>query len=231
MGLKIQKEIFMNKTHNIGLKNEKLFKSFFTNNKQARLSLLKSFLPLPEEQSISHVEDLDSILPDEENKNNRVITDLKLTLDNKKFAYVRILMCVDKISKAEALFYWSQNYQAQIQEGDSIYKPLYPTYLLIFCDFDFLDDEPKRFYRSFSMRSDKNPDMELNLDCLTHVKMMFVELPKFKKKDINSLLNVRDGWCYLFRWLEDMKQSDRELFSAKTPEMKKLIDWTKPLVP
>ena len=212
-----------------GFKNEKTFQKLIRSNEKVRLSFLKSFLPLPEDRSIEKVEDLGCLLPDAENYYKRAVTDLRLTLDNKERPQVRIIMCGDNFTQQEALFLWGQNYRAQLKPEDSLYKPLYTTYFLAFCDFDFLGPEKKRFYNRFSIRTKEGLE-PVGLACLLHLQIVYVELSKFKEKDINELSNLRKAWCYLLREYEDMKDSDKELFSAKSPEMKELMDLAQSLI-
>ena len=61
------------------------------------------------------------------------------------------------------------------------------------------------------------------------MRMVFVELSKFKKFDIESLVDIRDAWCYLLRWFEDMGVSEKELFSSRSKEMGEIMGWTRPL--
>ena len=58
---------------------------------------------------------------------------------------------------------------------------------------------------------------------------MFVELRKFKKTKIRSLLDSRDGWCYVIRWFEEMGERERALFGKRSKEMGEIMDWTRPL--
>ena len=61
--------------------------------------------------------------------------------------------------------------------------------------------------------------------------MVTVELRKFNrsKGDIPALLDMREAWCYVLKWFEEMGEEDRRLFSSKSLKMEELMDWTKPL--
>ena len=48
---------------------------------------------------------------------------------------------------------------------------------------------------------------------------MSVELPKFKKKDINSLVDLKDEWCYLLRESQNMGLKECQQLSSLSPEM------------
>ena len=63
----------------------------------------------------------------------------------------------------------------------------------------------------------------------SHLRMVFVELSKFNKVDIGSLVDNRDAWCYLLRWFEDMGASEKKQFSSRSKAMGEIMDWTRPL--
>ena len=58
-----------------------------------------------------------------------------------------------------------------------------------------------------------------------------MELRKFKrgKRDIPKLLDMREAWCYVLKWFEEMSEKERELFAKKNRGMEDIMDWTKPL--
>ena len=209
---------------NPSLKNDRVFKQFFKNNQKPLISLLETFLPLPKGQSIKEVKILDSLLPDklgDENKGS--LMDLRLQLDNQDLVNVEMQLCLKSFFKERMLFYWSKNYFSQLKEGEE-YKLLNPTYSLIFCDFKLFRADKKKFYNSFSIREDEFPHVLLS----DHLRMVFVELPKFNQK-IKDLFDFREAWCYVLRWFENMGQEDRELFASRGKKMEELMDWTRPL--
>ena len=211
------------KPEKVSLKNDVNFKYFFKNNERALISLLTHFLPLPKKRSIKTVKIEDSLLPPTKLKDKESIMDIRLTLDTGEFVNVEMQMCNDRAFIERVLFYWAKNYTLQLKEGES-YKKLIPVYSLIFCDFNLFSDQ-EDFYKSFSIRLDKPPHTALN----NHLRVVFVELRKFKKKKIRSLLDSRDGWCYVIRWFEGMGEKERALFGKRSKEMGEIMDWTRPL--
>ena len=228
--MSLKKEDTMNKTlrnkikpEKVSLKNDVNFKYFFKNNERALRSLLTHFLPLPKKRSIKTVKIEDSLLPPVKLKDKVSIMDIRLTLDTGEFVNVEMQMCNDRAFIERVLFYWAKNYTLQLKEGES-YKKLIPVYSLIFCDFNLFSDQ-EDFYKSFSIRLDKPPHTALN----KHLRIVFVELRKFKKTKIRSLLDSRDGWCYVIRWFEEMGEKERALFGKRSKEMGEIMDWTRPL--
>ena len=61
--------------------------------------------------------------------------------------------------------------------------------------------------------------------------MVTVELRKFnrKKGDIPHLLDMREAWCYVLKWFEEMGEEERRLFAKKSRGMEDIMDWTRPL--
>ena len=90
------------------------------------------------------------------------------------------------------LLYWAKNYSSQLKSGEQ-YQKLCPVYSLIFSEFD-LFSETNQFYNSFSIRRDTSPYFRFNQD----LSLVTVELSKFKKKDIPTLLDSREEWCSFF---------------------------------
>ena len=212
----------------VSLKHDLTFKNFFKNNKKALKSLLENFLPLPPGKSIQNVEVLDSAMPilePLESKAKNPIMDLRLKLDTGELVNVEMQMCPHAKFKERILYYWAKNYISQLKEG-SEYDKLCPVYSLVFCDFG-LFSKAKGFYSSFSLRADQEPYFSFTQD----LRMVTVELRKFNKGkgDILELLDMREAWCYVLKWFEEMGAEDRELFARKNHKMEELMDWTRPL--
>ena len=213
----------MDKKQKVSLRNDITFKHFFKNNEKALISLLESFLPLAKGRRILSIEILDSFLPTLGNKAKETIMDLRLILDNKETVNVEMQMCSHKFFIERILFYWAKNYLSQLKSGGE-YESLHPTYSLVFCDFN-LFGKTEDFYHCFSIRMDQEPYSVLS----SHLRMVFVELSKFNKVDIGSLVDNRDAWCYLLRWFEDMGASEKQQFSSRSKAMGEIMGWTIPL--
>ena len=212
----------------VSLKDDLTFKNFFKNNKKALKSLLENFLPLPKGKSIQTVEILDSAMPilePLEAKAKNPIMDLRLKLDTGELVNVEMQMCPHTGFTERILYYWAKNYISQLKEG-SDYDKLCPVYSLVFCDFG-LFSKAKGFYSSFSLRADQEPYFPFSKD----LRMVTVELRKFNrgKGDIPHLLDMREAWCYVLKWFEEMGEEERRLFAKKNREMEDIMDWTRPL--
>ena len=151
--------------------------------------------------------------------------DLRLKLDTNELVNVEMQMCRQVWFTERILYYWAKNYISQLKEGLE-YGKLYPVYSLVFCDFS-LFSLAKSFYSSFSLRADQEPYFPFTKD----LRVVTVELRKFNrgKGDIPNLLDMREAWCYVLKWFEEMGAKERELFAKKSCKMEELMDWTKPL--
>ena len=212
----------------VSLKHDLTFKNFFKNNKPALKSLLENFLPLPKGKNIKTVEILDSVIPilePLESKAKNPIMDLRLKLDTDELVNVEMQMCHQSGFTERILYYWAKNYTSQLKEGVGYHK-LCPVYSLVFCDFS-LFSLANSFYSSFSLRADQEPYFPFTQD----LRVVTVELEKFSrgKRDISGPLDMREAWCYVLKWFEEMGEEDRRLFSSKSRKMEELMDWTRPL--
>ena len=115
------------------------------------------------------------------------------------------------------LLYWAKNYSSQLKIGED-YKTLCPAYSLIFSVYD-LFPETESFYTAFSIRSDESPHFYFNED----LRLITVELSKFKKRTPAVLLDLREEWCYLLKESKRMGERESRELSAKGEDMKKAM--------
>ena len=121
------------------------------------------------------------------------------------------------------LFYWARLYTEELKKTEGYHK-LCPTYSLIFTNFNVLK-EAKDFLTSFSVRSDQVPYFILN----NHLKIIVVELSKFRKGELGELFDLRDLWCYILKGSGKISERECELLSGKGAEMKEAMDHLKDL--
>ena len=201
----------------LNLTQDLMFKNYFKLNKNVLKSLLKAFLSLPKNSSIKYIVILDSLIPSLSLAEKSSLMDLRIQLDSGEFVNVEMQAFPHKSFTQRILLYWAKNYGSQLSTGEQ-YETLCPAYSLIFSTFD-LFSETKDFYTSFSIRSDSSPHFCFNKD----LRLVTVELSKFKKKEPSVLLDLREEWCYLLK--ESKRMGERELkeLSAKGEEMKRAM--------
>ena len=205
--MKKQKAFLLNLTQDI------VFKNYFKAHKSALKSLLKAFLPLPDNTSIKEIEILDPIIPNLSEKEKTSVMDLRLSLKNGEQVNVEMQTCSHPGFKERVLFYWAKNYGSQLTKGKQ-YKSLCPVYSLIFTTFK-LFPATSRYYNVFSIRSEDPPHFYFNRDLC----FVTVELSKFKKQEVKALLDFKEKWCYILKESGRMGEKEYKAFIAKSPEM------------
>ena len=150
------RSLFLNLTQDL------MFKNYFKLNKTLLKSLLKAFLPLPENSSIKEIVILDSLIPSLSSEEKSSLMDLRVQLDSGEFVNVEMQAFPHKSFTKRILLYWTKNYGSQIKTGEK-YEKLCPAYSLIFSTFN-LFPETDSFYTSYSIRSDRAPYFCFNED-------------------------------------------------------------------
>lgn len=205
------RSLFLNLTQDL------MFKNYFKLNKNVLKSLLKAFLPLPENSSIKEVVILDSLIPSLSPEEKSSLMDLRIQLDSGEFVNVEMQAFPHKNFTRRILFYWAKNYSFQIKTGER-YEKLYPAYSLIFSNFE-LFHKTEGFYTSFSIRSDVSPYF-----CFDEgLRIITVELNKFRKRDPSVLLDLRERWCYLLKESRRMGEREGKELSSKGQEMEEAM--------
>ena len=206
-----------NRSPFLNLTQDLMFKSYFKLNKNVLKSLLKAFLPLPEDSSIKEVFILDSFIPALTHEEKSSLMDLRVQLDSGEFVNVEMQAFPHKSFTKRILLYWAKNYGSQLKTGEK-YEKLCPAYSLIFSTYD-LFSEVDHFYTSFSIRSDESPYF-----CFDEgLRIVTVELSKFKQRDPTALLDLREEWCYLLKESKKMGEREGEKLSSKGQEMEEAM--------
>ncbi|MCY4512570.1 MAG: Rpn family recombination-promoting nuclease/putative transposase [Bdellovibrionales bacterium] len=205
------RSLFLNLTQDL------MFKNYFKLNKNLLKSLLKAFLPLPKNSFIKDIVILDSLIPSLSLEEKSSLMDLRVQLDSGEVVNVEMQAFPHKNFTNRVLLYWAKNYGSQIKIGEK-YETLYPSYSLIFSTFD-LFPKVKNFYTSFSIRSDVFPYFCFDKG----LRIVTVELDKFKKREPSALLDLREEWCYLLKESKKMGERESKELSAKGQEMEEAM--------
>ncbi len=213
----------------LDLTHDRSFKTFFSQNKDMLLSLLKAFLPLSNKRTVKSVhliEDKkptqkitikDSFLYPASVREKQAILDLNVLLNTGEKVDVEMQAVSKKAFVERALFYWARLYTKGLKMSQD-YGLLYPTYSLIFTKFPAFDLQKKRgFVTSFSIRSDNPPYFALN----DHLRMMFVELSRFKQGEY--LLDAKEKWCYFLRESGSLTPKKVKFLTKKGDDMSKAV--------
>ena len=139
----------------------------------------------------------------------QITLDLRLKLNTGENINVEMQSLSQKAFLERILFYWAKLYTEDLKRGQG-YEKLYPAYSLVFTDFHVLPARLTDYINSFSIRLDKQPYEELT----NHLKIVIVELSKFKYENIQNL-DKKGSWCYVLKKSEKLQEKELEILSKK----------------
>ncbi len=177
----------------IDLTKDITFQYFFKKHPSSLISLLQTFLPLPKGQKIKKIQVLDPGLLPEREHHKYSFMDLKLLLNTGESVNVEMQNFTEPHFLKRTLFYLSRLYSERLKKAQA-YESLHTAYSLIFTKFD-LFKESEEYYSSFSMRRDKSPHFPFDKS----LRIVTVELSKFKKERQSDLLDLMERWCYVLK--------------------------------
>ena len=152
---------------------------------------------------------LDSSLYPRSFSKKQITLDLRLKLNTGENINVEMQSLSQKAFLERILFYWARLYTEDLKRGEG-YEKLYPAYSLVFTDFHVLPSRLTDYVNSFSIRLDKQPYEELT----NHLKIVIVELSKFKYKSLQNL-DKKGSWCYVLKKSENLHETELEILSKK----------------
>ena len=195
------------------------FQYFFKKNISILKLLLKAFLPLPKDCSIDKVNFLNSSVHPRNPEDKHLVFDLKLKLSTGEMVNVEMQNFPEGHFLNRISFYLSKLYSDELKKGQE-YSRLCPAYCLIFTKHT-LFTQTSRFYSSFSMRSDKSPYFVFN----DSLRVVTVELSKFTKTNIESLIDLREIWCYILKESSRIDGSHSDRLAAKGESVKEVMNY------
>ena len=152
---------------------------------------------------------LDSALYPSSFSKKQITLDLRLKLNTGENINVEMQSLSQKAFLERILFYWARLYTEDLKRGEG-YEKLYPAYSLVFTDFDVLPLRLTDYINSFSIRLDKQPYEELT----NHLKIVIVELSKFKYENLQNL-DKKGSWCYVLKESERIGEKELEILKKK----------------
>ena len=208
----------------INLTSDVIFQHFFKKDEVVLKSLLKAFLPLPKDKSIQKVQVLDSLsLPDQNIEDKFSIFDMKLKLNTGEKINVEMQGFYEKHLLKRVMFYLSRLYAEGLGKGED-YGQLPSSYSLVFTTVNVFK-ETQKFYSTFSMRSNQPPHFNMN----DSLNVIFVELGKCQKREIERLFDLKEKWCYILKNAHIMSEKEMKKLSRKGEDMKTAVNRVKKL--
>jgi predicted transposase/invertase (TIGR01784 family) len=208
--------------YSIPLKIDIVFKHVFTNDLKGLASLISCILFPKRENKVIEITILSSEIIPIFKDGKRTFLDLKtlakLEMNTSDDPYVQIELQVYEQSGyvQRSLFYATGLIQNQLRVGDSYFQ-LSPVIQINLLDFELLPTE-NIVSRYLLKEEDSN-------HVLTQLfQMVYVELTKFKIRNISDLNSEREIWFYLLNNMQNLTEENRMEILAKKPDLKYAFD-------
>jgi len=160
-------------------KNDLTFKLIFGEHPHLCMSFLNSLLPLKADEKIVELEYLPAELVPELPMLKRTIVDVRCKDIKGRQFIVEMQMYWTGSLKSRAVFNASKAYVKQLDSGME-YKLLQPVYALSLVN-EIFEPEMDEYYHHYKIVHTTNPEKEIE-----GLEFVFVELPKFKAKNISE---------------------------------------------
>ena len=126
----------------------------------------------------------------EQNRERGTIVDIMAMINNGTTVHIEVQVAKDKNIFPRCLLYWSKQYGKELTVSET-YDKLKPLVSIILCNYN-RDDGNKRYYNRYHIYNDVDKRIATN-----HFDMVFIELTKFKIKDMNHLTDSDRWLAYL----------------------------------
>jgi predicted transposase/invertase (TIGR01784 family) len=199
------------------LKMDFVFKYVFTNDLGALASLISSILFPGGDKRVEVIEIISSeIIPIFKN-GKRTFLDLKLLckiLPSEEDNLIQIELQVAEQTGyiQRSLYYATGLIQHQLKVGESYFQ-LTPIIQINILDFSLLPDE--NIVSRYLLK-----EFDSNKILTEDFQMIYVELPKFQKTEIEGLHTEAEIWFYLLKNIQDLTEESRMEILKKKPDLK-----------
>jgi predicted transposase/invertase (TIGR01784 family) len=195
-------------------KNDLTFKKIFGQHPHLLVSFLNALLPL--DSLILSVEYLPHELVPEIPVLKYSIVDVRCTDQNGRQFIVEMQMLWTDAFKSRVLFNASKAYVQQLGKAKQ-YKSLQPVYALSLVNETFEPNIPE-YYHHYKIVHQQHPDKHLK-----GLELVFVELPKFKAKNISE----RKMQLLWLRFMTEIEDSSEEIPEEllQNPIIKEAVDY------
>jgi predicted transposase/invertase (TIGR01784 family) len=176
----------------VEITNDIAFRKIFGNEskKKSLISFLNAVISLPKKEQIVDVEITNPYQLGKLSGGKSTIVDVKAKDEKGNVFIVEMQVAEFHSFHKRILYYTSQSYVAQIDEGVE-YKKLKPVYFIGILEFEI-----SKNINYFSRH--KVLDVETKEQIIQDVEFNFIELPKFNKS-INQLETSIDQWTYFIK--------------------------------
>lgn len=204
-------------------KNDVAFLRIFgtEKNKDILIHFINDVLKLSGDEAIQDVTFLSPIQEAEIAIKKQSIIDVLCKSEKGEQIIVEMQVSPQKGFQKRAIYYASKAYFRQLNKGKDIDGQYVNLKKVIFIAIsDSILFKNKENYKSDHGLLDKNT-YEHDLKDL---HFTFLELPKFKIKDIDKLSNVLEKWCYFFKYADETSEEDLQKIIGSDLVIKRAYD-------
>ncbi len=206
----------------IPLKIDIVFKHLFTSDLISLASLISSILFPNGENKVVEISIISSEIIPLFQGGKRTFLDLKtiarlesMTLED-PFIQIELQVYEQTGYVQRSLFYATGLIQSQLKVGDSYFQ-ITPVIQINLLDFELLPTE--NIVSRYLLKEEKSNHVLTNL-----FQMIYVEMSKFRVKNISELKTERDIWFYLLNNMETLTEEKRMEILTKKPDLKNAFD-------
>ena len=154
------------------------FKLVFAEHKDLMMSLLNALLPLPEDAPITSIEyETPEMIPERDGGKNSVV-DVRCKDARGRRFLVEMQMNWDEEFKKRVVMNAAKAVMKQVGTGE-IFKLIQPVFSLNLLNEKMQGEKPEEFYHDYAILNVDHPERSLD-----YLRFVFVELPKFKPRNI-----------------------------------------------
>jgi predicted transposase/invertase (TIGR01784 family) len=194
------------------LTNDLVFKSVFCSDTNLLISLLNSILFTEASQMIQEICIMNPEIPTAFSKDKRSVLDIRAVDRKGRQFQVEVQVGYQGVYIKRALYYISGLIRDQLKEKGR-YSDLKAVYQVNILNFELLPGT--HYINRFKFREERNPELTLTEE----LEIVFLELPKFQKKDIVKGENILDLWMHLLKNIDKMEESEVAQVVDQAPDL------------
>ncbi len=141
--------------------------------------------------------------------------DIRANLNDGTQVDIEVQVCPFKLMAERSLYYWSIMYAEQLEKGAE-YKKLKRAIAINLLNFDYLKDE-QDWHNIYNLLNKKSHNQLTD-----HIEIHFLELPKFKLKDMRKI-KASEAWLAYFSGRYTKKEMEE--ITMNTPAVKEAIEF------
>ncbi|MBB4824989.1 putative transposase/invertase (TIGR01784 family) [Sporosarcina luteola] len=196
------------------LRNDFVFKSFFTNERNN--GLLLHFVNSIVGGRIRSLQVIDPTNKQEHRADKLSVLDLRATTDRGEWINIELQLQHHLAFKERVLYYWAKTYTSQSHSSDP-YTKLRKAIQIVITDFELLPS--RRIHSTFQLRETSSGDLFTD-----HLEVHTLQLGKQGDKPVNSM-NDLEKWLLFFKGDQKAKEEaamESSAFEQAWEEIRKL---------